>query len=112
MVQRWVPEFNSRTAKISKMTVWVRLSGLYVEYFKDDIIRSILDNVGKLLKLDRATMAREKCRFARAAIEVDLNKPLVLEVWVRNTVQTIEYEGLHVVCFGCGIVSHREQACP
>nr|GMC73498.1 reverse transcriptase [Ipomoea batatas] len=27
-------------------------------------------------------------------------------------VQPIEYEGLHVVCFGCGVVGYREQTCP
>nr|GMC75141.1 LINE-type retrotransposon LIb DNA [Ipomoea batatas] len=29
-----------------------------------------------------------------------------------NSVQMVEYEGLHVVCFNCGVVGHREQSCP
>lgn len=45
-------------------------------------------------------------------MEIDVDKPLVSEIWVRNSIQTVEYEGLHVVCFGCGVVGHREQACP
>ncbi|XP_031102039.1 uncharacterized protein LOC116005945 [Ipomoea triloba] len=108
VAQRWVPDFKPRTAKLSKMAVWVRLPELSVEYFRDDTIKLILENVGKPLRLDRTTAAREKGRFARAAVEVDLNKPLVTEIWVRDEVQAVEYEGLHVVCFGCGVVGHRE----
>lgn len=112
VVQRWVPEFKPRTAKLSKMAVWVRLPNLFVEYFRDDIVKSILANLGKPLKLDRTTVARERGRFARVAVEVDLDKPLVTEIWVGNEIQYVEYEGLHVVCFGCGTVGHREQSCP
>lgn len=112
VVQRWVPEFRPRTTKLHKMAVWVRLPDLPMEYFRDDTIRSILENVGKPLKLDRTTTVAAKGQFARAAVEVDLNKPLVSEVWVMNSVQMVEYEGLHVVCFNCGVVGHREQSCP
>ncbi|XP_031115746.1 uncharacterized protein LOC116019614 [Ipomoea triloba] len=112
LTQRWVPNFKARTSKFEKMAVWVRLPELSVEYFRNDTIKSILENVGKPLKLDRTTIAREKGRYARAAVEVDLNKLLISEVLVGNEVQIIEYEGLHVVCFGCGVVGHREQQCP
>lgn len=112
VAQRWVPEYKPKTAKLAKMAVWVRLPDLHIEYFRDDIIKSILSNIGKPLKLDRTTIARERGRFARAAVEVDLDKPLVSEILIRNSVQQVEYEGLHVVCFGCGIVGHREQDCP
>lgn len=112
VAQRWEPDFKPRTAKLKKMAVWVRLPELSVEYFRDDTIKQILENVGKPLKLDRTTAVREKGRFARAAVEVDLDKPLVSKIWVRNEVQMVEYEGLHVVCYGCGVVGHREQDCP
>ncbi|XP_031121178.1 uncharacterized protein LOC116024425 [Ipomoea triloba] len=112
VIQRWEPEYRPCTAKLSKMAVWIRLPELPMEYFRDDTIRSILESVGKPLKLDRTTTVASKGRFARAAVEVDLNKPLVSEIWVQDSVQTVEYEGLHIVCFGCGIVGHREQSCP
>lgn len=110
--QRSELEYKPKTTKIAKMAVWVRLPNLSVEYSRDDAIKHILENVGKPLKLDHTTMARERGKFARAAVEIDLNKPLVSEIWVRNTVQIVEYEGLHVICFGCGVVGHREQQCP
>ncbi|XP_031101801.1 uncharacterized protein LOC116005700 [Ipomoea triloba] len=112
VTQRWELGFRPCTARFSKMAVWVRLPELPMEYFRDDTIRAILENVGKPLKLDRTTVVATKGRFARAAVEIDLNKSLVSEVWVDNEVQLVEYEGLHVVCFHCGVVGHREQACP
>nr|AIK35195.1 LINE-type retrotransposon LIb DNA [Ipomoea batatas] len=112
VTQRWVPEFRPRTAKLSKMAVWIRIPDLPMEYFRDDAIRDIAENVGKPLKLDRTTIIAAKGKFARIAVEIDLSKPLVSEVWVGNYLQTVEYEGLHVICFSCGVVGHREQSCP
>ncbi|XP_019168853.1 PREDICTED: uncharacterized protein LOC109164759 [Ipomoea nil] len=112
VAQRWVPQFDPSKAKLAKMVVWVRLPKLFVEYFRDDIIKKILNNVGKPLKLDRTTTAVTKGRFARAAVEIDLDKPLVSEIWVNDLLHEVEYEGLHVLCFGCGIVGHRQQTCP
>lgn len=94
VIQRWESEYRPRTARLTKMAVWVRLPNIPMENFRDDITRSILENIGKPLKLDRTTVVVSKGRFARAVVEVGLNKPLAFEVWVRNTVQAIEYEGL------------------
>ncbi|XP_019185063.1 PREDICTED: uncharacterized protein LOC109180033 [Ipomoea nil] len=94
------------------MAVWVRLPRLAAEYFRDDVIKSILEGVGKPLQLDRTTAAVVKGRYARAVVEVDLDKPLVMEIWVEDQLQIVEYESLHVVCFGCGMIGHREQSCP
>ncbi|CAH9127233.1 unnamed protein product [Cuscuta epithymum] len=102
IVNRWVPNFQPSLAKPEKMAVWVRLPGLPTEYFVEDIIKAILEKVGTPLKLDRTTMSVSRGRFARAAVEVDLLKPLVPYVWVGKRKQAVEYEGLHIICFGCG----------
>ncbi|XP_031091056.1 uncharacterized protein LOC115996049 [Ipomoea triloba] len=112
VIQRWQPEFDPLTAKLSKMAVWVRLPRFAVEYFREDIIKRVLENVGKPLKIDCTTVEVERGKFARAAVEIDLDKPLVTHVWVRDKWRPVEYEGLHVVCFNCGTVGHREQSCP
>lgn len=105
--QRWRPDFDPTTAKVEKMAVWVRLPGLPVEYFHEDILKLILERVGTPLKLDRTTAGVERGRFARAAVEIDLAKPLVSMVMVRSRLQRVEFEGLHVICFDCGEVGHR-----
>ncbi|XP_019161164.1 PREDICTED: uncharacterized protein LOC109157779 [Ipomoea nil] len=110
--QRWQPDFDPFTAKMEKITVWVRLPGLPVEYFQESKARKILSFIEKPMKLDLNTSGVEKVRFARAAVEVDLRKPLVSMVWVSDRVQPVEYEGLHVICFECGEVGHASSKCP
>lgn len=111
VTQRWRPDFDPKSSKMEKMAVWVRLPGLPVEYFREDVIRMILEHVGTPLKLDKTTVCVERGRFARATVEIDLSKPLVSKVLVRKRVQVIEFEGLHVFCFTCGQVGHRSEHC-
>lgn len=82
-----------------------------MEYFKDDIIKMIVKRIGTPLKLDRTTTIVERGKFARAAVEIDLEKPLVSMVWVQNRMQRIEYKALHIVYFDCGSVGHRASGC-
>ncbi|XP_019164608.1 PREDICTED: uncharacterized protein LOC109160818 [Ipomoea nil] len=112
VTQHWEPKFNPAKAKLSKMAVWIRFPNMAMEYFRDDVIKSVVEGIGKPLRLDRTTAGVVKGRYARAAVEIDLDKPLVSEIWVEDQVQAVEYESLHVVCFGCGLIGHREQSCP
>lgn len=42
VVQRWKPNFDLTTEKLTKMAVWVRLPSLPVEYFWDGVLKIIL----------------------------------------------------------------------
>ncbi|XP_019153453.1 PREDICTED: uncharacterized protein LOC109149917 [Ipomoea nil] len=109
--QRWRPNFDPQTAKMEKMTVWVRLPGLSAEYYRDDAVKNILIHVGNPIKLDRCTAGVDRGMFARAAVEIDLSKPLVSMVWVLDRIQKVEFEGLHTICFTCGEVGHVSTHC-
>ncbi|XP_019158194.1 PREDICTED: uncharacterized protein LOC109154909 [Ipomoea nil] len=110
--QRWQPDFDPYTAKMEKMAVWVRFPGLPVEYFLDGSVKKVLKLIGKPIKLDTTTAEVDKVKFARAAVEIDLLKPLVSMVWVSDRVQRVEFEGLHAICFDCGEVGHVSSKCP
>lgn len=112
-MKRWKPEFDPTMENILIMAVWVmRLPGLPVEYFRVDVLKLILERVGKTLKLDRTTTVMERGKFARASVEIDLKEPLVSMVWVQKRLQRVEYEALHVICIDCGAVGHRANGCP
>ncbi|XP_019167081.1 PREDICTED: uncharacterized protein LOC109162836 [Ipomoea nil] len=112
VLQRWKPNFDQANTKAENMAVCVRLPGLSMESFSEDIIKHILYQVGTPLKLDRTTAGVERGCFVRAVIEIDLSKPLVSTVNIGSKIERIEFEGLHTICFGCGEVSHLSNDCP
>lgn len=53
----------------------------------------------------------ERGRFARICVEIDLNQPVVGKIRVRGSWHKVEYEGLHVICSGCGYYGHVLKDC-
>ena len=68
--------------------------------------------LGKSVKIDTAKSLASRGRFARMCVEVDLTKPLISKFNLRRRTRRIEYEGIHLICFGCGKYGHRKDACP
>lgn len=54
----------------------------------------------------------ERAKFARVCVEVDLQKILVSKFELNGRIYNVKYEGLHLVCFGCGRYGHRKVECP
>lgn len=48
-------------------------------------------------------------RFTRLCVEVDITKPLLTMFKLSRKIQTIVYEGIHFVYFGCGVVGHHKE---
>lgn len=78
------------------------------------------NTIGKTLKVDMNTLAHcqrndtllvERGRFARVSVEVDLTKQLRSRFVIRKRIYTVEYEGLHVICFKCGRYGHNRESC-
>ncbi|KAE8666647.1 hypothetical protein F3Y22_tig00112495pilonHSYRG00083 [Hibiscus syriacus] len=67
--------------------------------------------VGNPLKIDYHTVWSTRGRFARICVEIDLGSPLLSKVRMGKRVYNIEYEGLHSICFNCGVVGHRVTDC-
>ncbi|KAJ4822171.1 hypothetical protein Tsubulata_022703 [Turnera subulata] len=53
----------------------------------------------------------ERGRFAKAAVELDISKPLETETYVDGVWYPIVYESLPQVCFSCGRAGHLMGAC-
>lgn len=111
LVQRWRRNFLKSATKEQKVAVWVRIPELPLELYNDIFLKRLGSSLGSMLKIDKLTSIHSRGQFARICVEVNLAKPVVPQVMVRGELLNLEYEGLHTICFHCGVYGHRENEC-
>ncbi|XP_050217263.1 uncharacterized protein LOC126668090 [Mercurialis annua] len=111
-VQPWSPSFSSDNTNATAVTAWVRFPGLPFQYYHNHILKAIAKTIGNVIRIDYNTEAKERGKFARIAINLDLTKPLISTIVIDGRSQRVEYEGLPIICFECGRYGHRETYCP
>ena len=78
VIREWVPNFVPEEDHIIKLTAWVRIPKLSVEYFhKQFLLYKIGHKIGRVLKIDSTTENVERGQYTRMCVEVDLTKPLL-----------------------------------
>lgn len=98
-VQRWQPNFIADDAVITHLLVWVRFPKLSVEYYSIDWLHRAGNKLGKTLKVDMATIASSRGKYARVCVEIVLRKPLLTGYSFKGQQWGIQYKGLHVIYF-------------
>ncbi|MBA0628769.1 hypothetical protein Godav_023429 [Gossypium davidsonii] len=78
------------------------------EYFlAKRILEVVRGLVGKVAKVDFNMDSKIKMvKF------LDLDRPLVFQVWVNGELQWVEYEALPTICFSCGKCGHLKEMYP
>ncbi|XP_031097086.1 uncharacterized protein LOC116001342 [Ipomoea triloba] len=110
-VQEWVPNFIPWKNKLNKLLVWIRFPSLPIEYFEEDFLMKIGKEVDRPVKVDYTASLISKRKFARICVELDMSKPLLSKFTLAEEVWQIEYEGIHMICFKCGIYGHKVGQC-
>ena len=111
-IRPWEPFFNSDVANVSSIAVWVRLHRLPIELYEAEVLKQIGEAIGKVLRVDTHTAMEARGKYARLCIQVDANKPLINTVLIRKFEQAVVYEGINKLCFECGRIGHKKEACP
>lgn len=102
IVREWTPNFQPENAAIDSVAVWVRFSGLPIEYYGPTFLHCFGNRIGRTVKVDK---------YARLCVEVDLHKPLLAIFEVKGKQYNAEYEGLHLLCLKCGRFGHYKEGC-
>ncbi|XP_061357635.1 uncharacterized protein LOC133301939 [Gastrolobium bilobum] len=120
-VQRWRPLFNPYDDQLKKLAVWIRIPGLPLELYTTKNLWKIGSIFGRTRKIDKNSIRRneygdkdvtERARFARICVEVDFRKSFLSKFKIGERVLQVGYEGLHMICFACGMYGHRKDLCP
>ncbi|XP_019184648.1 PREDICTED: uncharacterized protein LOC109179603 [Ipomoea nil] len=112
IVKEWSPDFDPIRDKTEKVLVWIRFPCLPIEYYSASFLQKVGKKIGRPVRVDQATSQVSRGRFARMCVEIDLTKPLISKFKLRKRTRFIAYEGIHLVCFGCGMYGHSHEACP
>ncbi|OMO59932.1 reverse transcriptase [Corchorus capsularis] len=110
-VRQWTHNFQSSSDVIRSSVAWIRLPALPMEYYPSMALRKIAATVGRVIRIDKTTETVDRGSYARVCVELDLLTPLKSVVHIGDLVQRVEYEGLHMICFGCGQFGHRRDVC-
>ncbi|PNY15775.1 hypothetical protein L195_g012478 [Trifolium pratense] len=111
VVREWSPNFHPSGEVIEKVAVWVRFSGLPIEYYDTKMLHFIGNRIGRTVKVDRTTQTQARGKYARLCVEVDLTKPLLAMFQIKDRCYKVEYEGLHMLCLVCGTFGHYKEGC-
>lgn len=108
-MRRWTQNFKSSNAFVNTSVVWARLPELPIEYFDKSVLEKVGARIGRLIKVDNTTEKVLRGRYVRVCVEFATDKPLVPLVRIRSIIQKVEYEGLNMICFQCGKMTHKKR---
>ncbi|KAH1121895.1 hypothetical protein J1N35_005055 [Gossypium stocksii] len=83
-VRPWIKDFSTSQSYPSMVMAWIRLPGLLGHMYKRRILLEIGGTIGKVAKLDFNTDAGFWGRFARLAVYVNLEKPLISQLMAKR----------------------------
>ncbi|KAI9123312.1 hypothetical protein K1719_006201 [Acacia pycnantha] len=110
-VQPWTIDFDPATTSISSVVAWVRVPGLAFRYYHKGTLRAIGKLLGEVVKIDYRTESRGRGKYARIAVVIDLQQPLIPWIKIDGKTYGVEYEGLPLICFSCGKYGHAKDKC-
>ncbi|XP_022872936.1 uncharacterized protein LOC111391888 [Olea europaea var. sylvestris] len=94
------PCFEFDDEEVSTMPVWVKLSGLPLDCWNSRVLSKIASKIGKPISTDKLTATKGRLSYARALVEIDASKELV-----------VEYEHEPKFCANCKMLGHTTKAC-
>ncbi|RYR24150.1 hypothetical protein Ahy_B02g057652 [Arachis hypogaea] len=111
IIQRWRPFFLSYEQAVRKIAVWIRIPNLSIELYIYRFVWRVGSAIGAMLKIDKTTSIHSRGRFTRICVEIDLAKKFVPKISVMESILNVEYEGLQLIFFSCGLYGHRANQC-
>ncbi|XP_026378686.1 uncharacterized protein LOC113273136 [Papaver somniferum] len=111
----WESNFNPAAQKSTTTFVWVNFPGFGIEYWKEKMLMSMGDAIGRAIKVDDTTLKREVGYYASVLVEVDLARTVPHQIVVNSKYGSFEQEvqipKLPKFCSHCKVVGHLVTEC-
>ncbi|XP_028549387.1 uncharacterized protein LOC114579333 [Dendrobium catenatum] len=115
-LDRWTTNFSPASMEGLSSPVWIRLPNFPLQYWDECNIARIATKIGTPLWIDALTANWGRREYARVCVRMNMANKLQVGVWVKGWngrfYQKVEYEGIGIMCFGCGKIGHRRDHCP
>jgi len=112
----WKARFNPDKEDFTWALVWIRLYSLPVEYWKEEMLKDIRNNIGVFIKVAEETKTRRYTSYARICIQMHLTKSLADSVSLFHDdfewIQPLDYENIPFRCRKCHEHGHLFRDCP
>lgn len=109
-LKKWKPGFNLKDKECNEAPISVRLPGLPMEFWGEEIFVGIVVYFGDLILVNPMTTTKRRLVYARLCVNVKQSSNLPFKVYLFSKldrwVQKLEYESIPFVCFHCKKVGH------
>ncbi|XP_059064150.1 uncharacterized protein LOC131856394 [Cryptomeria japonica] len=114
-MDKWKPSFDPSTELNRMAPVWVRLLGLPLEFWDEQIFRWIGNSFGSFVAADLITLNKSRLVYACFCVNVTLNKALPNFISLKSKygkwTQAIVYENATLYCQKCNKQGHSYTDC-
>ncbi|GAV88870.1 Exo_endo_phos domain-containing protein/DUF4283 domain-containing protein/zf-CCHC_4 domain-containing protein, partial [Cephalotus follicularis] len=113
----WERDLPPISSGFTKITVWVKLMNIPMEYWTTKGLSHMASVLGTPLHMDPATEAKQMISFARICVEMNADRPFpdVIKSKRRSGAIVgvkVEYSWKPPVCERCKVFDHSTRACP
>ncbi|KAL9670915.1 hypothetical protein QQ045_008477 [Rhodiola kirilowii] len=107
-----LPQDFKQNKEPTTTTSWIKLPGLPAELFNSGYIEAIVIPIRRFLAIDEGTWTYRNPSYARACIELDIQKPVSCEIWITlgplgGFWQEIVFENKLFYCSHCKLHGHQ-----
>ncbi|XP_025685405.1 uncharacterized protein [Arachis hypogaea] len=110
-IKPWSSSFRPCENTFGSTMVWIRITGLNINYYQERAMKMIASSVGKPIHIDLATKSAKRGKYARACVQINLGLPVIKKIQVDGHMYDIEYEHLNLICEKCCCFGHVTREC-
>ena len=115
IMKAWEQDKDFFKEEVDVVPAWIQLR-VDFKYWSEKCLEKFATQIGRLVKVDQATVKREKLQYARIMVEVKLTQnfpdqiSFINEKGIKMVVE-VKYEWKPILCSNCKKIGHGTEEC-